>query len=353
MGAIETLLEVSEKAQFERLIKKKSENYLLKDLKLKSALKDRYKFGNIIGKSQAMQEVYELIVKAAATNANVIIYGESGTGKELIAHAIHDLSPRYNGKFVAVNCGAIPEALVESEFFGYKKGAFTGAYANKPGYLDLADGGTLFLDEAGEISLNMQVKLLRAIESGEFSPVGGSETKKTDMRIVAATSRDLIEMTKKGLMRDDFFYRIHILPIYIPPLRSRKEDIRLLIDYFLKIYTNSNKKPSIPENVRRLINNYDWPGNVRELQNVLFRYITLKQLDFPGKLSSNEDSLNNSISGDNEGKRHHLQKAVEIFERNFISSILDKHHWNKSRAASVMGISRKTLFRKMKSLRLI
>jgi len=182
-----------------------------------------------------MQDVYEFILQAAATQANVIIYGESGTGKELVAKAIHETSDRSKKSFVTVHCGAIPETLMESEFFGYKKGSFTGANLDKRGYLDEADGGTLFLDEVGEIGLNMQVKLLRAIAGGGYTPVGSSTKKNTDVRIVAATNRNLRDMVKRGIMREDFFYRIHILPIYLPPLRDRKDDLPLLVDHFLQI----------------------------------------------------------------------------------------------------------------------
>jgi len=178
--------------------------------------------------------LYELILKAAVTDANVIVYGESGTGKEMVAGAIHEMSDRKGKKFVPVHCGAIPENLMESEFFGYKKGAFTGANADKSGYFDIADGGTLFLDEMGEISLNMQVKLLRVLESKEYTPVGANQVKHSDVRIIAATNRNLREQIDKGLMREDFFYRIHILPINLPSLRKRREDIPLLVDYFIK-----------------------------------------------------------------------------------------------------------------------
>lgn len=354
-GAIETLLEVSEKAGFEKLLMRSTENGLRKNLKIREALKDPCKFGSLIGKSQAMQEVYELIVKAAATNANVILYGESGTGKELVARAIHDLSSRHTGKFVAVNCGAIPETLIESEFFGHRKGAFTGAHADRPGYLDQADGGTLFLDEAGEISLSMQVKLLRAIEGGEFTAVGSNETQTTDMRIIAATSRDLLGMIRKGLMRDDFFYRIHILPIHIPPLRDRREDIRLLVDYFLKLYAHEEKKTAIPEKILKRLDTYAWPGNVRELQNVLVRYLTLKQLDFPGRPAADPGLLDIPVHRDESPAevRESLREAVASFEKSFIMKALGQHNWHKSRTASAMGISRKTLFRKMKDFGLM
>ncbi len=190
-----------------------------------------------------MQEVYELILKAAATNANAIIYGESGTGKELVARAIHRLNNRKEGRFIPVNCGAIPENLLESEFFGYRKGAFTGAAADKEGYLDLADGGTLFLDELGEIGPNLQVKLLRVLEGGGYSAVGGRDVKKPDVRIIAATNRDLKAQVNRGLMREDFFYRVHIIPIQLPSLRERREDIPLLIEHFMQSEGDAEEGP--------------------------------------------------------------------------------------------------------------
>ena len=324
------------------------EEYLRKEnIRLRSNIKDRYKFGNIVGKSPAMQEVYELILRAAATDVNVIIYGESGTGKELVARAIHDMSDRKNGTFVPVNSGAIPENLLESEFFGYKKGAFTGAIADKHGYLDLADGGTLFMDELGEIDLNIQAKLLRAIEGGGFMPVGSTELKKSDFRIISATSRDLKEQVKKGLMREDFYYRVHIIPIYLPSLRERKEDIPLLVDHFLKAYEYEGKVPPITGKVLEAMLDYDWPGNVRELQNTLHRYFTLKRLDFlgaPFQMSGRRDEIPNHEMQNGDPK---LQDAVENFEKNYILKKLEENQWHRTRVASILGIARKTLFRKI------
>ena len=204
--------------------------------RLRSSVEERHRFGDIIGQSPLMQEMYELLLLAASSDNNVILYGESGTGKELVAKTIHDMSTRRDENFVPINCGAIPENLLESEFFGHKKGAFTGANADKSGLIDDADKGILFLDEIGEIKPNFQVKLLRAIEGGGFTPVGGSELHHPDFRIIAATNRNLAEKVKTGQMRSDFFYRVHVIPIYLPPLRDRKEDIPLLTDHFLKAY---------------------------------------------------------------------------------------------------------------------
>ena len=277
---IASFTDITSRKQAEVALLESQEHLQKENIRLRSSIRERYRFCDIIGKSQVMQEVYEFILQAAATQANVIIYGESGTGKELVAKAIHETSDRSRKGFVTVHCGAIPETLMESEFFGYKKGAFTGANMDKRGYLDEADGGTLFLDEVGEIGLNMQVKLLRAISGDGYTPVGSNTIKNTDVRIIAATNRNLRDLVKRGVMREDFFYRIHILPIYLPPLRERKDDLPLLIDYFLQLHDKNH--PPLPGNIVEALLNYDWPGNIRELQNVLHRYMTLKRLDFAG-----------------------------------------------------------------------
>ncbi|MEE9610256.1 MAG: sigma 54-interacting transcriptional regulator, partial [Desulfatiglandales bacterium] len=277
-----TVRDVTESKLRELAMEGEREHLQSENIKLRATLKDHYKFGDIIGKSPAMQEVYGLILKASASAPNVVIYGESGTGKELIARTIHDMSDRREKIFMPVNCGAVPESLFESEFFGHRKGAFTGAHTDKNGFFDVAHGGTLFLDEVGELTLNMQVKLLRAIEGGEFTPMGDNRIKKVDTRIMAATHRNLTTHVKEGLMREDFFYRIQVIPISVPPLRNRKEDIPLLVEHFLQSYGNGKKRPTIPYHIVASLCNYDWPGNVRELQNVLHRYLTLKRLDFAG-----------------------------------------------------------------------
>ncbi|MDH5298362.1 MAG: sigma 54-interacting transcriptional regulator [Desulfobulbaceae bacterium] len=350
IGAVETLQDFTRQKQLETFLKEESDKLRQENITLKSAMTERYRFGDIIGKSEAMQEVYELIARAAASESNVIVYGESGTGKELVARAIHQMSDRRDRDFVLVNCGAIPETLFESEFFGYRKGAFTGALADKPGFLDRADGGTLFLDEVGDISLNMQVKLLRAIEGGGYSPLGSSITKTSDIRIIAATNRDLEEFLSKGLMREDFYYRIHIIPIHLPPLRNRMEDLPLLIDHFLRRYGSHDKMSGMPGKVYGTLQSYDWPGNVRELQNVLRRYLALNKLDFsrkfpPAATGQKVTPLAGEIVGQQE-----LQAAVEQFEREQIMKTLQATRWHRNQAADLLGISRKTLFRKMKQL---
>jgi PAS domain S-box-containing protein len=320
------------------------------NIRLRESFKGSNQFGNIIGKSKVMHEVYEVILKAALSNANVIIYGESGTGKELVAKTIHDLSNRGSRSFVTVNCGAIPDNLIESEFFGYTKGAFTGADMDKPGYLDIADGGTLFMDEVGELDPNLQVKLLRAVEGGGYTPVGSRAIKKTDIRIISATNRILKECVEKGTIRKDFYYRIHILPIHVPPLRERKEDISLLVYHFLQEYSDDEQIHSIPENIIKSMQSYDWPGNVRELQNTIHRYITLKEIDFmdipQSKLDESQIIPESLLIQNN--KDLQLDAVMKSVEKKYIKKLLEEQQWHKSKVASILGINRKTLFRKMK-----
>jgi PAS domain S-box-containing protein len=324
------------------------EAYLRKEnLRLRSNIRDRYRFEDIIGKSAAMQEVYEMILKAAATDANAIVYGESGTGKELVARAIHRLSDRKAGRFIPVNCGAIPENLLESEFFGYRKGAFTGAAADKEGYLDMADGGTLFLDELGEIGPNLQVKLLRVLEGGGYSAVGGREVKKPDVRIIAATNRDLKAQVNRGLMREDFFYRIHIIPIHLPPLRERREDIPLLIEHFALSGGTMEDAPPFTGEMLEAMMRYDWPGNVRELQNVLQRYVTLGyfslQKDNAKALSLAAATVEEPLI--EEGKSH--AELMDAYEKQLLIQTLRFCHWNREKAALRLNIPIRTFYRKM------
>lgn len=331
---------------------KKTEATLRREnILLKSSIQKRYGFGRIVGKSEAMQEVYNLIVEAANSDANVIVYGESGTGKELVSRAIHEMSIRKEQNFVPVNCGAIPEHLLESEFFGHKKGAFTGAYADKKGFMDLADKGTLFLDEIGEIGLPMQVKLLRAIEGNGYTPVGGSDTIMPNVRIIAATSRNLVEKVSRGKMREDFFYRVHVIPIHLPPLRSRKDDIPLLIQHFLEEFNYGEDKASvITPNIMTALHGYYWPGNIRELQNVLQRLMTIKRLDF-NLVHGNKNSVAEPAFQDNDFSilnKKGLKSMIESYEKQVILAALEKNRWHRMQSASELKINRKTLFKKMK-----
>jgi PAS domain S-box-containing protein len=349
-----TVRDITEAKLREITMQQDAEHLRRENINLRSSIKDRFRLGNIIGKSRAMQEVYERILSAAATNANVIIYGDSGTGKELVAKAIHDMSTRSQKPFVPVNCAAIPEHLLESEFFGHKKGAFTGAYADKRGYLDTADGGTLFLDEVGELKLSLQAKLLRAIEDGGYTPVGSTLNKAADFRVIAATNRDLLEELRKGHMREDFFYRIHVIPINVPPLRDRREDIPLLLEHFLKRYSEDGRMKPIPGDVIGELINYDWPGNVRELQNAIQRYLAVERLEFiPSREShAGESGEGQKIVKEDGQEDLLLEGSLMEAERAAIRKALDRCLGNRTRAAKMLGISRKTLLRKLKRLEL-
>jgi len=348
-----TIRDITERRLQEIAIQEETERLRNENIRLRSSIKERYRFGDIIGKSRPMQEIYELILKAANSDANVVIYGESGTGKEMVARAIHDMSNRKDKDFVAVNCGAIPETLLESEFFGYKKGAFTGANMDKHGYLDIAGGGTLFLDEVGELDLNMQVKLLRVIDDGGYTPVGSNKAKYSDFRIIAATNKNLMELVNNNLMREDFFYRMHVIPVTVPPLRERKEDIPLLVEHFLKLHCDSKERQSLPVKIFEAIDNHDWPGNVRELENVLKRYLTIQRLDFinphrPREANKVDDS-NKEFLKDSRG----LRDAVELFEKDYIAKLLDHNQWHRGKTAKMLNIPERTLYRKLKQFKLI
>jgi PAS domain S-box-containing protein len=339
---LSTLIDVTEARNREQAIREEADLLRSQVDSLKACMKERYRFGDIIGKSAPMQGVYELITKAAASGANVIIYGESGTGKELVARAIHDRSPRKEGNFVPVNCSAIPETLMESEFFGYRKGAFTGAHADKGGFLDRANGGTLFLDEIGELSLEMQAKLLRAIEGHGYTPVGATEPKECDFRVIAATHKNLLEQVQRGRTREDFFYRVHIVPIHLPPLRSRKEDIPFLVDHFIRVFDHQGKTTILPGNIMKVIYDYNWPGNVRELQNAIHRYLTIGKLELvhAGKKGS-ADAVQKAACGKG------LKSTVRTVEREMIMAAIEQAGGNKTKAAASLGIPRKSLYRKL------
>ncbi|WDP88293.1 MAG: sigma 54-interacting transcriptional regulator [Desulfobacter sp.] len=315
---------------------------------LKSRMIDRDRFGDIVGRSPAMQKVYDLIIKGAACDDCVIIYGPSGTGKELVARAIHKNSARKEKPFVPINCGAIPENLFESEFFGHKKGAFSGANSDKQGVLDMADGGTLFLDELGEISMGMQVKLLRVMDGNGYIPVGGTELKKPDIRFVCATNRDLQQRIRVKKLREDFFFRVHIIPITLPPLRKRKEDIPLLIEHFFNSYPKENITAELTPEMMAAMVNYPWPGNIRQLQNMVYQFLVLGRLDFldPEGLGPRRPG-GGGHSGEDAGTTC-LKAAVEEFEKSHISRLLSRHRGKKGIVAKALEVDRKTLFRKMK-----
>lgn len=341
--------DITQRKEAEEALKEREQQLSVENTYLKKSIQKSARFGNIIGKSQAMQRVYELIIQAASSPANVVIFGESGTGKELAARAIHDMSPRADKPFVPVNCGAIPDTIIESEFFGYRKGAFTGAVSDKAGFLDLAEGGTLFLDEVGEIGVNMQVKLLRALEGGGYTPIGSNRAKHAHFSIVAATNRNLAELVRQRKMREDFFFRIHVIPIRLPPLRERAEDIPLLIDHFLMKAGSDKPLPRISAKTRKAFAGYNWPGNVRELQNVLNRFLALNKVDFTGFPGAPAGSASGAWLGEEEAP---LAARVERFEQEIIRTQLTRHQWNRSRVAQVLSIDRKTLASKIKKFHL-
>ena len=321
------------------------------NIRLKSTLKQASGLGVIVGKSAVMQKVYEQILKAAESDANVIVYGDSGTGKEIVAKTIHQLSVRGENEYVAVNCGAVPDNLFESEFFGYKKGAFTGADMDKQGYLAAANHGTLFLDEIGEMSKVLQVKLLRAMEGGRYIPIGSSEAHKSDVRFIAATNRNLETEMSKGAFRKDFFYRIHVIPIYIPTLKERKEDLPLLIHHFIQMFSDEKTIRMIPDHIMEKMVSYDWPGNVRELQNAVQQYLTLQKMEFidigPDETSQVRE-LNPGLSP--LAADETLVSRVQTMEKQIILECLEKNRWHKTKTARDLGIDRRSLFRKMKNI---
>ena len=341
------IIDIHERRMREEALRERELYLARENIRLRENIRDRYKFGSIIGKSKAMQKVYELILRAAGTSANVIIYGESGTGKELVAKAIHEMGDRAEQPFVAVNCGAIPAGLMESEYFGYRKGAFTGADKDKPGLFERANGGTLFLDELGEIDEAMQVKLLRVLEGYGYTPLGGSQCGKADVRIITATNRNIRSLLDKGRMREDFFYRIHIIPITLPPLRERQEDISLLVEHFLKKYSvgPGSEQPLHGRDLDRLIR-YRWPGNVRELENTIQRYVNLKVLEFAGE--ENGPKTHRLLTeGRIDATTMPLRESTKKFERALILEHLQACRWNRTQVARRLGIQRKTLYLKM------
>ncbi|HPC67190.1 MAG TPA: sigma-54 dependent transcriptional regulator [Syntrophorhabdaceae bacterium] len=323
---------------------------LLENALLKDCLREKYRFNNIIGMSLGMQKVFELIEKVADTNATTLITGESGVGKELVAKAIHYNSSRKDNPIIVVNCGAIPENLLESELFGYEKGAFTGAYNTKHGKFEVADKGTIFLDEIGDMSLSLQVKLLRVLQEKTFERIGGAKTIKVDIRFIAATNRDLEKMVKDGQFREDLYYRLNVVPIHIPPLRERKQDIPLLLNYFLEHSNRLNDAAveGFDDNAMEVLMAYDYPGNVRELNNIVERVVVLKKKgiitidDLPEKLWTLKEKE----------QQIDIQRGYETlvteFEKAIIMKALKETKGVKSKAATILNINRTTLIEKMK-----
>jgi DNA-binding NtrC family response regulator len=300
----------------------------------------------IIGQSSKIQEVYRAILKAATTSATVLITGESGTGKELVARAVHYNSGRASASFVPVNCGGIPEGLLESELFGHVKGAFTGATESRAGFFQTAEGGTIFLDEISETSLVMQVKLLRVLQDREVGMVGASRTRQIDVRIIAATNKDLMQLVKKGVVREDLYFRLSVLTISVPPLRERGDDILLLARYFANKFAEElgKKPPQFSDSALEVLKNYSWPGNIREMENLIQRMIVMGdngRIDVPDLPSLMRFTVSD---------RHDLTRSLADVEGDYIKNVLASVSNNKSRAAEILKIDRKTLREKLKYL---
>jgi transcriptional regulator with GAF, ATPase, and Fis domain len=313
----------------------------------------------IIGRSERMQAVFDLVEKVADSDSTILITGETGTGKGLVAKAIHQNSKRKNKPFISINCGAIPENLLESELFGHVRGAFTGATVSKSGKFELAHGGTIFLDEIGDMSPDLQVKVLKVLEEGEFEQVGGAKTIKVDVRVIAATHRDLPEEVKKGEFRQDLFYRLYVIPIGLPALRERKSDIPYLASYFVHMYNNRNNKnlEGISDKALEVLVNYRWPGNVRELRNIIERLVVLigcgniSLNDLPKELkAANGYQSAQSIEVTDDGIC--LNSAVTEFEKDLIIQSLEKTKWVKNKAAKLLQLNRTTLVEKIKRHRI-
>lgn len=309
-------------------------------------LDDRDHFGKLVGKSPAMRRVYDRIVSAAASEGTVLIYGETGSGKEVAARMIFEMSGHHTREFLSINCSAVQESLFESQFFGYCKGAFTGAWRDTPGYFERISGGTLFLDEIGELTPAMQAKLLRILEDGEYIRLGETRPRTADVRIIAATNREIRGMVRSGEMREDFFQRIHMIVLEMPPLRLRKEDIPLLAEHFLKQHALSGSASRrIPGHLMDRFMAYEWPGNVRELFNELHRYLTVGEVELRGtalrkdRVPEDAEILPEGLS---------FQEIMENFERRVIEASLSRYDGNRTRISEHLGIPRKTLQRKIK-----
>ena len=345
-GAYDYIVKPFDPEEVALLIKKilEHKNLILENILLRQQLEERYEFEDLIGKGAAMQQVFELIRNVAPTQATVLITGESGTGKELVAKAIHAISPRRFEPFIALSCGALPDTLLESELFGYEKGAFTGAAHTKKGRFEMADGGTLFLDEVGEISLKTQIDLLRVLQEKAFRRLGGTELIKVDVRIISATNRDLAQAITQGIFRPDLFYRLNVVGLHLPPLRERREDIPLLAKHFLRRYAiEINKKiERLAPSALELLMEYNWPGNVRELENAIERAVVIS----PGhELTAKDFTFLQPGSGLlNEPSARNLQEL----EKQHIHRILEENHWNISKTAVDLGIDRVTLYNKIK-----
>ena len=373
-GNVETAVDAMKRGAYDFLMKPVNLDHL--DMLLKRALRSREvesenrnlreqldnRFGleNIIGQSDAMKEVFDIVKQAAPSQATVLLQGESGTGKELVAQAIHRLSPRASGPFVAVHCAALSPTLLESELFGHEKGAFTGATERRRGRFEMADGGTLFLDEISEVPTSIQVKLLRVLEERKFERVGGHETIEVDIRLIAATNADLRKRVEEGAFRNDLFFRLDVVAITLPPLRVRKDDLPLLCSHFLKDFSARNNRvvEEISPEAMAILSAYAWPGNVRELRNVIERMVVLSHgtrltvRDVPPTLRNAAGIESTKGAWRSETGRSASPESMEEAEHLMIESALKKFEGNRTKAAEQLGISRRTLQRKLKEYRL-
>jgi len=318
---------------------------------LREQIDQKFNFNHIIGESQAMKKVYKMVERVSNATTNVLISGQSGTGKELVARAIHANSDRSKKTFIAINCGAIPENLFESELFGHKKGSFTGATEDKDGVFIAASGGTLFLDEIGEIPLNVQVNLLRVLQEREVKPIGSNQTKKFDTRIITATNRNLAEEVEKGNFREDLFYRLNIVEIHLPTLNERREDIPLLVRHFVDKYNRELNRmvKGVDSEAMKLLMSYEWKGQVRELENVIERAILLGDDDYI-KVEDLPPGIQNVKSDEQVFDHESLNNAVQSFEKHHIENVLRRTDGNRTEAARLLSIDPSTLYRKMERL---
>ena len=343
----ELLLLISRALEVKKLLREVEE--------LKSELSERYRFSNIIGTSSKMNSIFHMMEKIARVDGTVLITGESGTGKELVARAIHFNSPRKDGPFVVVNCGAIPRDLIESEFFGHTKGAFTDAKAEKTGKFELANKGTIFLDEVGELSPDAQVKLLRALGEREIVKIGGTKTIPIDVRIIAATNQNLEEREKKGDFREDLYWRLAVLSLHLPPLREKKEDIPLLCEHLIQKYSQELNREikGITDQAKEYLIHYSWPGNIRELESVIYEAIVLsdnffvEENNLPMRLKGTEAEKEGVLFESDRPLNEEIQSITEKVEKKLIKKALREAGGNKTKAAQKLGISRKTLFNKI------
>jgi DNA-binding NtrC family response regulator len=320
---------------------------------LRAELDRTHGFDALVGRHPSMVRLYELIAQVAQTHATVLITAESGTGKELVARAIHRQSPRRDQPFVAVNLAAIPDTLIESELFGYEKGAFTGAQARKPGKFELAHGGTIFLDEVGSLRVDLQAKILRALQEREVERLGGTRTIPVDVRVIAATNVDLRQAVRTRTFREDLFYRLNVVPLTVPPLRGRKEDIGILVEHFIRKYAREFKKEvrGISRGALPALHAYDWPGNVRELENIIERSVALatrpviRLEDLPLDLALHDSGLRGP--GEASAGPLTLREARDRFEQAYVLRVLERENWNQSRAARSLGVHRNTVIARL------